>query len=152
MNEILIQDLTGHELRFRGDLILESEKSIDLDDEHVRSVTVRVYAVKGGGFVPMMEYATSCPDENAILTFENVDCMKDVECFFFVFEATEVLGDPLKLPRQQGNQRATLGQRFARQFESLIFPFLDEVRETADALGYHDKPEEKKPSLWNLLG
>jgi len=152
MNECLVSDLGGRELRFQGNLILERETQVDLHDEFTRSFAIKVYAVEGGGFVPTLEYTTTSPGEKPVRTFENVDTMKDIECFYFVFETNEVRGDWKGLTRAEWDQRTEDNRRLEKRFEKFIFPLLDEIWDTAERKGFVDKQVEKKKSLWTLLG
>ena len=152
MNECLVSDLNDREFRFQGELILERETPVDLHDEYARSFAIEVYAVEGGGFVSTLEYATASPDEKPIRTFENVDAMKDIECFYFVFETNEVMGESKGLTRAEWDQQIENNRRLEKRFEKFIFPLLDEIRDTAERQGFIDKPIEQKKSLWKLLG
>lgn len=152
MNEYLVSDLEGRELRFQGDLILERKMQVDLND-YKRSFGIKVYAVDGGGFVPTLQYTTDSPSEQATRIFENVDTTNDIESFYFVFEINEVLGDSKGMARADLDHRSETSRKLAKQFETFIFPLLDEIRDTAERRGFVDKPAEKKKSLWkNLLG
>ena len=152
MNEYLVTDLDGPELRFQGDLILERQTQVDLNDEFERTFGIQVYVVRDGGFVATLEYSTTSPSEKPVRTFENVDAMKDIECFYLVFETNEVMGVSKGLARAELNKRSENTRRLGKQYENFIFPLLDEIRETAEKNGFADKPIEKKKPLWKLLG
>ena len=48
MNEYLVSDLNGREFRFLGELILERESQVDLNDEFERTFAIKVYGVEHG--------------------------------------------------------------------------------------------------------
>ena len=152
MKEYLVSDLNGRELRFQGDLILERETQVDLKDEFDRTFAIKVYGVEQGGFVATLEYSTTSPSEKPVRTFENVDAMKDIECFYLVFEINEVMGVSKGLTRAELDQRSKNIRRLARQFETFIIPIVDEIRDTAEKRGFVDKPVEPKNPLWKLFG
>ena len=152
MNEYLVTDLGGKEFRFQGELIVQRKTQVDLQDEFDRSFAINVYGVEQGGFVATLEYSTTSPSEKAVRTFENVDAMKDIECFYLVFEINEVMSVSKGLTRTELDQRSKNSRRLARQFETFIFPIVDEIRDTAAKRGFVDKPVEPKKSLWKLFG
>ena len=90
MNEYTFQNQAGNEVQFQGDMILERSTAIVIGREFERSVTLWVYGVESGGFVPMLQYNSNSPKETKVKTFEFVDLLTEVESFFLVFEANEV--------------------------------------------------------------
>ncbi len=156
MNEILIQDTNENQLRFQGELVIESEKVFSLDDRFERKFMAKIYAVMGGGYVSSLQYVTSSPAEKPILIFEEIDFMDDVEKFYYVFEPGEIFSDSLDLPRELIEQRPALGRQMAKQYESMVFALLDDFRVQVTQRGFLDKPNDqgtpKKSSFWSSLG
>ena len=153
MNEYTFQDDAGNEFQFSGDLIVERSDAIKIDEGFERSVTVGVYGVESGGFVPVLKYETNSPNENSVSRFEVVDALKDVECFFYVFEADEVFVGSDRLSTSELDEQTGLGRAISSTVEKLVFDLLDDLESVVESKGFVDKPvDEKKKSLWGLLG
>ena len=153
MNEYTFQDDAGNELQFQGDLILERNSEVVIDKEFERSAAVRVYGIESGGFVPMIRYDSNSQKENSVKAFEIVDLLKDIECFFFVFEATEVFRKMSGLSRNDVNEQKEVVRLISKTIEKLVFELLDDLQSAAESKGFSDKPAEfKKKSVWGLLG
>ncbi len=154
MNEILIQDGDKPELRFRGQLIADSEFMVELNDEQQRKFKLQVFGVEGGGFVSTLQYLTSCNSEKSTFLYEDMDLLKDVENFFFVFEANEVIRDLQAMSRVDREQRMLVYRQIAKVYESSVFRFLDVVRNRAKKLKFNDRVVEnaEKPSILRTLG
>ena len=153
MNEYTLQDHVGNEFQFQGDIILERSDAIKIDKEFERSLTVRVYGIDSGGFVPMLEYESNSPNETNVKAFEVVDSLKDVECFFFVFEASSVFEKAERLSNDEIDEQEKVGRAISSKIEKLVFELLDDLPSVAESKGFIDKPAEvKKKSLWGLLG
>lgn len=154
MNEILIRNENQPELRFNGQLIAETKFGVDFCDDATREFNLRVYAIENGGFVSMLQYDTTSDSEKPLVWYEDMDCFKDVENFFFVFEANEVIRDYDRLNRGNREQSASSCRRIAKAFETSLFQFLDHVRSRASQLKFGDRiaERESKPSILRALG
>ena len=153
MNEYTFQDRAGNKLQFQGDLILERNNAIAIDNEYERSATVRVYGIESGGFVSGIEYESNSPNETNFKAFEAIDSLKDVECFFFVFEANEVFIKTSGLSRDDADEQKEVSRIISKEVEKLAFELLDDLHSAAESKGFIDKPAEvKKKSMWRLLG
>ena len=153
MNDYTFQDHAGNELQFRGDLILERDDAIEINKEFERSATVRVYGIESGGFVPVIEYDSNSPNETHVIAFEIVDLLKDVESFFFLFEACETFRKTNGLTRDDLDEQKEVGRLISNKIEKLVFGLLDDLQGAAESKGFTDKPAEvKKKSMWGLLG
>ena len=153
MNEYTFQDHVGNELQFEGDLILERNGAIEVDKEFERAVSVRVYGIESGGFVSILEYESNSPKETHVKVFEVVDLLKDVECFFFVFEATDVFKEDRIQDRDDVEEQKKVCRAISKRIENLVFELLDDLQSVAQSKGFIDKPAEvKKKSMWGLLG
>lgn len=154
MNEIQIQGEDRPELRFEGQLIAESRFEVDLDDEYDRSFVLQVYAIDGGGFVSTLRYATTSIAEKANFWYEDMDQFKDVENFFYVFEANEVIKGFGQLNRNDREKANLVCKRVAKRYESSMFKFLDLVRRRAIQQKFGDRMIEKSTgsSLLRALG
>ena len=128
MNEILIQAENQPELRFNGQLITESKFEVDLGDEETRGFDLCVYAIDGGGFVSTLRYQTSSEFENQICWHEDMDQFKDVENFFFVFEANEIIRGYDRMNRSDRTRAASTCRQVANAYDASLYKFLDHVR------------------------
>ena len=153
MSEILFQHKNQPELRFIGQLIAETEFSVDLDDNAIRKFNLRAFAIDGGGFVAVLQYQTTSDSEENLLSYEDMDQFKDVENFFYVFEANEVFRNFDALRRSDREAAGLICKRIAKAYESSLFKFLDVLRSRCQKQNLADRMEEKpKPSILRTLG
>lgn len=154
MNEIVMRDKNRPEMRFNGQLIAETQFQVDLDDEEEREFKLQVYATEGGGYVANLQYDTTCPIETPVVNYEDMDLFKDVENFFYVFEANEVMQDLDRLKRSDRELRSLTYKRIAKAYENSMFKFLDVVRNRAHKEKFGDRVVEKphRPSILRALG
>jgi hypothetical protein len=153
MNEIRIQNETSPELCFRGQLISETKIDINLDDQEKRQFNLQVFAVEGGGFVATLLYQSSCDSEQRICWLEDMDQFKDVENFFYVFEANEVILGFDRLNRSDRENAALTCKRIAAGYENSLFRFLDTTRHRANEQKFGDRiPEKGNLSIFRALG
>ena len=153
MNEILIRHENQLDLCFQGQLIEETKFSIDLNDEERREFTLTAYAIEGGGFVPMLQYDTTSKSESPLVTYEELDQFKDVENFFYMFEAKEVIIGYDRLARSDREQAAKTCKQIAKVYEASLFRFLDLIGSRTSQQKFGDRVEVKaKPSILRTLG
>lgn len=153
-NEILIQSESQPELKFNGQLVTETRFGVELGDEDVRQFELQVYAVDGGGFVSTLRYATTSEAEKANFWYEDMDLFKDVENFFYVFEANEVIKGFSQLNRNDREKASSVCKQVAKRYEASLFKFLDLVRRRTIQHKFGDRVIEKPTgsSLLRALG
>lgn len=154
MNEILIRNGNQPEMRFKGQSIEDSTFQVDLDDDESREFKLQVYAVEGGGFVTKLQYETTSENEKSVVLYEDMDLLKDVENFFLVFEANEIMPDLQRINRTDRLHLMSVYRQIAQVYEASMFKFLDLVRIRAWQQKFGDRVIEKvnKPSILRTLG
>lgn len=153
MNEILIRNENQSELRFQGQMIEEKKFSVELNDDERREFTLSAYAIEGGGFVPVLRYDTTSKSERPFVTFEELDQFKDVENFFYMFEAKEVIPGYDRLSRNDRERAAKTCKQIAKAYEDSLFRFLDIIGGRVSQQKFGDRVEVKaKPSFLRTLG
>lgn len=154
MNEISLQSGSQPELRFSGQLIAETKFDVDLGDEQRRGFDLRVYAIADGGFVSTLRYQSTSELENQIFWYEDMDQFKDVENFFFVFEANEIIPGYDRLSRIDRARAASTCKLIANAYDASLYKFLDRVRNQSYQHNFADRAVEKanRPSILRALG
>ncbi len=142
MNELLLRDGENHELRFTGELLVESTGDVEFDDQRPRKFIAKTYAVAGGGFVCSLEYQTTSEWEDSINLIESLDLMAEVEKFFYVFEPDEIFVDSQDLPPEELAKRPVLRKRVAAAYEAATFDLLDHLQTVSVPNGLDNKPAD----------
>ena len=133
MNEISLKTNEQKQLSFVGELISESTSCVEFADGFARQFTLALYAIESGGFVPAIVYTSDHPEEQTGRIAEIVDLFKDVENFFFVFVASDVLPRSKPVEREQCEARKKLETKLRLAYEDLTSTFLEEVSERLDS-------------------
>ena len=154
MNEILLKHEGQPELRFTGQLVAETSFNADFKDEEKREFRLCVYAVEGGGYVAMLQYNTTSENEKPLVLYEDLDLFKDVENFFYLFEANEIMRKLKQVGQTERENLASLARRMVKAYESQMFKFLDLAHSRARQLELGDRLIEQpaKPSILRTLG
>ena len=132
MKEIVLNTMSGKQVSFVGELVKESTGSIDMPDNFDRQFGLRLYDIESGGFVPSIEYTSNAPHEHSGCLAEIVDLPKDVENFFFVFVADDLLEESQVSDREDKEVRKKLVARLRASYEDLMSIFLEEITQALD--------------------
>ncbi len=154
MNEIAIVSSESKEFRFIGELVHESKWNAVLDDEQSRSLALDVYAIEGGGFVSAVGFQSAVATEGASNVVEETDCFDEVEKFFYVFDINEVVASVAGASRVEKEQRTFAAKRLAKEYEKLMFQFLEDCKSQIAIKGYLDRVEDrpvKTSSVWDMF-
>jgi len=154
MNEIVILSTDPTEFRFVGEVVHEAKWSATLDDELSRAFSLSLFAVEGGGFVAAVEFTSDVAMEGSSTIVEETDCLDDVEKFFYVFDIYEVIDSVAGASRPEKERRTFAAKQLAKQYEKLMFRFLDEVKSEIAVKGFADRiqePTAKGNSVWNMF-
>ena len=87
MNELQLKTETN-ELSFRGELLADAESTVTFEDGTSFCIQPKTYAVEGGGYVSSLQCRFPEGIGKSHFSFEKIDCLEDVEKFFYVFETS----------------------------------------------------------------
>jgi hypothetical protein len=142
MHEYVLRDDNDHELRFHGELLVESASAVASDDQVQRKFVAKAYAVTGGGFVSSLEYETTSEAEEPINLIEVLDVLEEVEKFFYVFEPDEVFLSNADLTPEDLGKRPALRKRIAAAYEEATFELLEKLQSLAAPNPLDAKPAD----------
>lgn len=153
MNVFSIKSSDDVEVNFSGELIDEVESIVTLEDDCDRKFVIRVYAIESGGFIPTIEYQSNCPFERSVVWFEETDVFEDVEKFFYAFDVSELMLPAKGISHQEKENHRRIIKKLAKNFEPVMFKFLDDAKQKADQNGFVDRAQEpsKPGSIWGLF-
>ena len=142
------------ELNFRGELIAESESTVTFEDGTSFCLQPKTYAVEGGGYVSSLQCRFPAGSGKSYFSFEEIDCLEDVEKFFYVFETSEIFGAGMKSLSEDRDEVARRLKTLSTEYEKVVFQFLDCLQAEVTARGTTDrvKTDAKKASIWKKLG
>lgn len=126
MNTFELEDSRGRKLRFDGVLATKASSAESFEDGISRQYSLRIYENVCGGFVVTIEFLTTGNEEASFRWFEQVDEVKDVENFFYVFEVSEYLPSVSKLPEGERDQAKRLTRHLSKSYETTSFQCLDQ--------------------------
>jgi hypothetical protein len=132
MNEMLLNKMDGKKVSFVGELIGQAEGNVESTDGLDREFALKLFRIKSGGFVPVIEYESNDSREQAGCIAEIVDLFKDVENFFFVFVPEDLLSETKELDRDDLEARKKLAVKLRKTYENLSFTFLEEMSAMLD--------------------
>jgi hypothetical protein len=153
MNSLRVERTDAPGLEFEGTLVARSE------GEHVESALGKrwynlfLYAKSGGGFVPGIEFHTTCPGERPVSIAEIVDDFTDVENFFLVHEPNEYIRDSASHLRSRDNRHQLLRHMYQVYDWQVtqIFNALREVPERLDVPAENALSDTTSPPRRNWL-
>lgn len=150
--EFVLKSSDERETRFAGEVISQVQEKITLTGEYFRTIHLAVYAVEGGGFVVEAKFESDHPDEHAFCEVEDVDCFDDVDKFFYVFDVYENLCSVSGFSRSQREECGHRAKRLKKEYDKVLFPFLETVKDIVETRGLPDRHKEpKKSGLWNMF-
>ncbi len=133
MNEIVLNTIDESKVSFVGELVCKSAGVVEMCDGFNRQFALRLFANESGGFVPAIEYTSDNPNEKTGFVAEIVDLLKDVENFFFVFVADDLLQKQKPVERDQIEARRKLETKLRATYECLSSKFLEDVSQKLDS-------------------
>ena len=152
MTEFVLKSSSERETQFTGELISEIDREIRLTDEDPRRIRLAVYAVEGGGFVSEARFESDHPNEPALSEHEDLDSFDDVDKFFYVFELYETLSNVHGLSRDERAESNCKVKRLVKEYQKILFPFLEETKEIVERRELQDRYKEpKKSRLWGIF-
>lgn len=91
VEEIRIVPSSGKDISFKGELIAQATSNRSSTPLGERWFDLRVYKQVGQGFVPVIDFCSTCEGEPNVTIAEHVDRSHDIENFYYVFEPREVI-------------------------------------------------------------
>jgi len=104
--ETRVEPTNGKVITFSGELIARSASDPISTTLGVRYFDLRVYKEAGAGYVPVIDFHSTCEGEANVTISERVDRSHDIENFYFVFEPCEVMPENVLkvMPTEQRQQ------------------------------------------------
>ena len=142
---------------FDGELIDQQSATVRVGESADGRLAIRVYAVRAGGFVPVVEFNSVSTDVDDVLDAERVDLIKDVECFFLLFEPTDHLNSPAcapQFPSVDADQK--FRKDLMREYDEMVNKILDALTDYQTANPGCEvnsiPPTSQASRIWNFFG
>ena len=157
MNEMTINTHDLRTVSFDGELIDQQSVGVRLSDDAEAFLALRLYAVRGGGFVPVVEFTPASATVENIVDAEQVDLVKDVECFFLLFEPAEHVDfgtSAAALTPESTDQQ--LRRNLMRKYYSLVGSILEALAQYRATNSSCEVIAQQMPNelnrIWNFFG
>ncbi len=157
MNVMTLQTQDQRTVSFDGELIDQQSATLRVSESADGRLALRVYAVRGGGFVPVVEFNSVSTDVADVLDAERVDLIKDVECFFLLFQPTDHLGPSAPAPQFPSVYADQKFRRdLMREYDEMVSKILEALADYQTAnpgCEVNPKPPANETSrIWNFFG
>jgi len=149
VEEIQIVPSNGRDISFKGELIARATSDRSSTPLGDRWFDLRVYKESGHGFVPVIDFFSTCEGEQNVTIAEKVDSSHDIENFYYVFEPLFVIPDSvLQVLPIEDRQRFV--KSILKLYDTPVNRVLLSVKE--HAADDHANVESQKSERKGLLG
>ena len=157
MNQMTIRTHDHRTVAFDGVLIDQQTAFVRLSNDAEASIVLRLFVVQGGGFVPYLQFSSASPRVADIVDADRVDLLKDVECFFLLFEPTERVefGVNAIEPRSANADqrfRKTLMRKYYEMVDNTLQVLTDHHASDPSCEGIADHRSYERNRIWKFFG
>ncbi len=145
--------ITNHarELSFEGERFAQVEEAVDLGNSGQSELRLTLYAVDGGGFVPVIE-SLQVDTATAVVEAELVDTANDVDVFFCLFEPCEYLPEDLVKSDSGKKLRSALSAAHLRLIDAIVEILNSYVAAHPDSEVVREETPKQPSRFWKLIG